>query len=167
MAKISFSDLAKTIEGEVHFTLGNTGFDLSPGQTIDTVDEGIIAAATGHPLLKVEAEAGDVAKYLAEEAARLSTSVNPHENPRADHLSAVADPEVVKAAQEHAEHVRRVAAGLPDEAPAEEETTPAPDPLPVAPAPAPDNPPAPAPVADQPTAPAQAATEPSTAGSTN
>lgn len=101
MAHISFSAAGKELGEAVRFVFGNSNFELDKDGSVDTDNPEIIAGATTHPYLEVEQDQAEEKGQTPEEQAKAAAeSTDPHVNPRADHLSPVADPEVVKAAQE-------------------------------------------------------------------
>ena len=144
MAKITLNDLAKSFEGKIHFSFGSSEFDLGEGDTFETNDPSVISAANSHSFLNVEAsEDATYSEWAKKEVERLNTSTDPNENPRADHLSAVADEAAIEKAEKKAEHIRDAKPGqlvieaLQASQPAPEETTSTPSPAASEPAPAP------------------------------
>lgn len=120
MATISFSDKAPPVDGKVHFSFGQSEFDLEAGGSVEVSDASVATAAAAHPWLTVKFdEVQSEAKTPQELADAAAASTDPHVNPAADHLSAEATQEVKDAAVANDAAVRAATADAPVE-PAEE-----------------------------------------------
>lgn len=106
MARITKSDAAPA--DAKHFSLANVEFDLSGSAAYETDDSTVIANARSNPFLKVEEDTVAPAQQVAE-----VDPLDPHRNPSADHLSTLASPSAVKAAEANESAIRE-AAGLND-----------------------------------------------------
>lgn len=100
MARISKSENAPA-EAK-HFSLGNAEFDLERKNSVyETEDAAIIANARVHPYLVVEED-----QEAPDATVAVSDPLDPHQNPSADHLSAVATPAAVAAADANEAAIR-------------------------------------------------------------
>lgn len=126
MATITFNDQGNAVDGEVRFVFGATNFTLKPGESYETEDPLVIREAVNHTYLHVEVPEDETAQAeIAAVSKSITESTDPNVNLHADHLSPVADPAVVEAAQKQAEHDRLVAAGKDPNAAPEAEESPA------------------------------------------
>ena len=116
MATITFSEVGKlATEAEksaVRFLFAHSPFELERNGSVDTDDPEVVAGAAAHPWLQVETKVASDAKTAEEQAAEVAASTDPHVNPKADHLSDVADPEVVAKADANAQAVREANAAV-------------------------------------------------------
>lgn len=107
MARITKSDTAPS--DLQHFSLAQVEFDLTRKNSVyETDDPAVIANARTNPQLVVEEDAPSAAPVAA-----VSDVLDPHQNPSADHLSALASPAAVAAANANEAAIRE-AAGLDD-----------------------------------------------------
>lgn len=105
MGIITFNEEAPAKE-TVHFTFGNSDFDLAPGKEYDTDDVGVLSAASVHPWLAVEVTEPPPAPGQEPDM------TDPHVNPLADHLSELASDETKEAAAEAEAQQKAWNAGL-------------------------------------------------------
>lgn len=92
MATITLSDKAPKDAGVISFNFAEDEFQLEGTESHESEDPGLISNARVHPWLDVEVP------VVANEVADDYDPNDPHDNPRADHLSPLATQEVKDAA---------------------------------------------------------------------
>lgn len=102
MAKITKS--AHAPSGELSVTNAGGSFTVSDGGSYETSDVAVLSNVVSNPFLVVEFD-----KAETEETAEVKGDQNdPHVNPSADHLSSVASPEAVAAADANEKAIKEV-----------------------------------------------------------